>query len=87
MSLDKHGVWLELFDEFLCSLGEHGGLIHRSNHIDILPIEALGQVDQGSVKAVLSTQLESRVHLPVSNSVVDGGVEVGCTDEDVAGED
>ena len=54
VSLDQDGVRLNLFNELLSPLGEHGGLIHRSNQVDFLAIEALSQVHEGSVEAVLS---------------------------------
>ena len=44
-SLHQYFVWLEFFDEFLGSLGEHGRRVCSANEVDILSIEPLGQVD------------------------------------------
>ncbi len=54
VSLHEHGVWLELLNELLGSLSEHGGLIHRSDNINFLSIEALSEVQEGGVEAVFS---------------------------------
>ncbi len=54
VGLDQDGVRLQLLDELLGALGQHGRLVGRANQIDLLTVEALGQVDQGRVEAVLS---------------------------------
>lgn len=54
VGLDEHGVGLKLLNKLLGSLGQHGRLVGRADQIDFLAVEALGQVDEGSVEAVLS---------------------------------
>jgi len=91
IGLHKHGIGLDLLNEFLGSLGEHGGLVHGAHEIDLLSIESLGQMNQSGLEAVLSNNQLLIRHgvsfakiiefLPVTHSIVEGCVEVSCADE------
>ncbi len=68
VGLDQDGVRLQLLDELLGALGQHGRLVGRANQIDLLTVEALGQVDQGRVEAVLSKVQGTRSGFKIINS-------------------
>ena len=52
--LNDNSVWLELLDEFLSALCQHGRLVSSSYEIDILAIEALSKMNERGVEAVVS---------------------------------
>ena len=54
LGLDKHLIGLEFLNKLFSSLGEHGGLIHCADEIDLLTIESLRQVEHSGVETVLS---------------------------------
>jgi len=49
--LHQYLVWFDLLNELLCSLSKHGRLIGRTNKVDILAIEALGEMAQSRLEA------------------------------------
>ena len=51
--LDHDCVGLDLFDQLLRSLCEHRRLVGSPDQVDILPIEALRQVDKRGLEARL----------------------------------
>ena len=54
ISLNHNGIWLNLLNKLLSSLGEHRGLISSTNKIDLLSIESLSQMNECALKAVNS---------------------------------
>ena len=75
-SLHHHGVGLEFFDQLLGPLREEGALIASANEVNVLALEAFGEMQKGGLEAGLS----------VANTVDDVGLEVGGADEHVFGE-
>ena len=55
--LHQYSVWLKLLNKFLCPLGKHVGLVHRSNQVNIFSIKTLCEVAQCCVKARVTTQI------------------------------
>jgi hypothetical protein len=54
VGLNENGIGLDFLDKFLGSLSKHGGLIHGTHKVDILSIEALCQMHESGLEAVLS---------------------------------
>ena len=52
--LNENGVGLKLLNQLLSALCEHGGLVGGADEVDFLAIEALSEVDEGRLEAVLS---------------------------------
>ena len=55
--LHHNGVGLQLLNELLGALGKHGGLVESTNKVNILSIEALGQMQKRRLETSLSTQV------------------------------
>jgi hypothetical protein len=53
-SLNENRVGLELLDELLGPLSKHGRLVHGTNEVNFLAIEALSQMNKSGLEAVLS---------------------------------
>ena len=52
--LNNNCVWVNFLDQLLGSLSKHSGLIHGTNKVDILAIEAFSQMNHSGLEAVLS---------------------------------
>ena len=52
--LNKNLVGTELFDQFLRALSKHGRLVASADEVDILAVEALSEVHESCVKAVVT---------------------------------
>ena len=92
IGLNKNGVRLELLDELLGPLSKHRRLVHGTDEVNFLAIEALSQMDQSCLEAVLSIWIVISHHhkifipikwsyLPIAHPIIGGSVEVGGTDE------
>jgi hypothetical protein len=54
ISLDENGVGLELLNELFGPLSKHSRLVHGTNKVNFLAIEALSQMNKSGLEAVLS---------------------------------
>jgi hypothetical protein len=62
VGLNKNGVRLDLLNELLSSLGQHGRLICGTNKENFLAIESLCEMDESALKTVLSKQTENQLN-------------------------
>ena len=74
--LHVYFIRLHILDESLRSLGKQSRFVHSSDEVHFLSTEPLGQVDEGWLEAVGS----------VSDSLVDGWIEVSSPEENVSWE-
>ena len=49
---DHHSLRLDLLDELLSALGQHGGRVGRAHQVDLFVVEALRQVNESRLEAV-----------------------------------
>jgi len=57
--LHEHSVGLQLLNQLLSALGEHGGLVGGADEVDFLAIEALSEVNERRLEAVLSVDVRA----------------------------